>query len=150
MPGKPRGIVQTIHNMGALYKHLHHVRDKRLVRTIGITYPQRYSHGLFIPLKQGKYRVKILYLKQIFKTLLNPHYYQAWKKFFSFSKKSDITLIFSLHYWHNVKTLYLTESFHERLLEVSVYLIHPFERILGTALWYSFHGNSFAIKLYVK
>ena len=45
MPGKPRGIVQTIHNMGALYKHLHHVRDKRMVRTIGITYPHRYFHG---------------------------------------------------------------------------------------------------------
>ena len=71
MPGKPRGIVQTIHNMGALYKHLHHVRDKRMVRTIGITYPQRYSHGLFIPLKQGlKCYTSNKYFKQ---TLIKPH-----------------------------------------------------------------------------
>ena len=47
---------------------------------------------------------------------------------------SDITLIFSLHYWHNVKTLYLSESFHERFLEVGVYLVHSLERILKSKL----------------
>ena len=92
MPGKPRGIVQTIHNMGALYKHLHHVRDKRMVRTIGITYPQRYSHGLFIPLKQGlKCYTSNKYFKQ---TLIDPHCTVRFGRSFSHFQKCP-TLISS-------------------------------------------------------
>ena len=33
-----------------------------------------------------------------------------------------------------LKTLYLSESFHERFLEVSVYLVHSLERILKSKL----------------
>ena len=55
MPGEPRGIVQTIHNMGALYTNIYIMLEIRgWSEQLGLFIHIDIFMAKFLPLKQGK------------------------------------------------------------------------------------------------